>query len=208
MIPAAIRDTRQMPRPRRLSEKVRLRTFGRPKGLLGRLGGLIMARANRETVERAIALLDVQPTDRVLEIGYGPGVGIELLARAAPSGYVAGIDPSYEMLRQARSRNADGIAASRVDVRLGSIESLPFDDASFDKALATNSLQVWPDALAGLREVHRVLRPGGRLVLSFTRRSRRPPDELRVLLAEAGFVRIELTEEPERERFFVAATRR
>jgi ubiquinone/menaquinone biosynthesis C-methylase UbiE len=196
-----------MSRPRRLSEKVRQRTFDRPKGLLGRLGGLIMARANRETVERAITLLDVQPGDRVLEIGFGPGVGIELLARAAPSGYVAGIDPSYEMLRQARSRNADGIAASRVDLRLGSVESLPFDDASFDKALATNSLQVWSDPLAGLREVHRVLRPGGRLVLSFTRRSGRPPEELRVLLAEAGFVRIELTEEPERGRFFVAATR-
>ena len=50
-----------------------LRLFGRPKGLLGRFGGLIMARMNRDAAERVIGLLEVRPNDRVLEIGFGPG---------------------------------------------------------------------------------------------------------------------------------------
>jgi hypothetical protein len=62
-------------------KSVLLRAFGRPKGILGRLGGIIMARTNRDMAARTIELLDVQPNDRVLEIGFGPGVGIELLAR-------------------------------------------------------------------------------------------------------------------------------
>lgn len=189
----------------RLSDKLLLRTFGHPTGLLGRLGGRIMARTNRDTVRRAIALLEIQPNDRVLEIGFGPGVGIELLARAATSGQVAGIDPSIEMLRQARARNAEAVAAGRVALRLGSAESLPFDDSSFDKALATNSMQLWPDTLVGLRELGRVLRPGGRLVLSFTRHSRQSRKGLIELLARAGFPDAVLHSDRERGRFFLIA---
>ena len=54
-----------------------LRMFGRPKGILGRLGGIIMARTNQKCAAWVIALLDIQPHDRVLEVGFGPGVGIQ-----------------------------------------------------------------------------------------------------------------------------------
>lgn len=81
-----------------------MRAFGRPTGLLGRLGGMIMARTNRRIARRAIDLLDVQPDDRVLEIGFGPGVGIDHLAGSASSGWIAGVDPSEEMVEQARAR--------------------------------------------------------------------------------------------------------
>lgn len=197
-----------MSRPRRLWDKLLLRTFGQPRGLLGRLGGLIMARTNREAIEHAIALSEVQPSDRVIEIGFGPGVGVELLARAASSGFVAGVDPSVEMLRQASSRNSTAIADGRVNLRLGSVENMPFENGTFDKALATNSLQLWPDALAGLREVHRVLRPGGRLVLSFTRHSGQDPEGLIELLGQAGFPEADLQSDTKHGRFFLVATRR
>jgi ubiquinone/menaquinone biosynthesis C-methylase UbiE len=72
------------------------------------------------------------------------------------------------MVEQARARNATGIQSGRIDLRHGSVESLPFDDNSFDRALAINSMQVWPDAAAGLREIRRVLKPGGRIALGFT----------------------------------------
>src|SRR5262249_13494696 len=113
-------------------------------------------------------LLEVGPKDSVLEVGFGPGVVIQRLSNLASAGHIAGADPSREMLEQARARNATAIQHGRVDLRRGSAENLPFDDNSFDKALAINSIQVWPDAVAGLREVRRVLRPGGRVALGFT----------------------------------------
>jgi ubiquinone/menaquinone biosynthesis C-methylase UbiE len=144
------------------------RMFGRPTGLLGLLGGEIMARLNRAAAAKVIDLLDVQPTDHVLEIGFGPGVGIELLALRVSNGSVAGIDPSREMVGQATGRNAQIIAAGRVELRQGTVDHLPFADGAFDKVLSINSMQVWPDAVAGMREVWRVLKAGGRVALGFT----------------------------------------
>src|SRR5687767_665560 len=106
----------------RLVESILMRAFGRPMGILGRLGGIIMARTNQWMAQRTIELLDVQPSDRVLEVGFGPGVGIELLACTAASGWIAGIDPSQEMVAQATARNAAGIGTGRVELRRGSVE--------------------------------------------------------------------------------------
>jgi ubiquinone/menaquinone biosynthesis C-methylase UbiE len=132
-------------------------------------------------------LLDVRPNDIVLEVGFGPGVTIQRLSKLAPSGHVAGIDPSREMVDQACARNVTDIKDGHVDLRRGSAESLPFDDNSFDKVLAINSTQVWPDAAAGLREMRRVMRPAARLALGFTIYSGQPNKGLTELLMAAGF---------------------
>ena len=173
-------------------KSILMRAFGRPTGILGRLGGVIMARMNRRMAQRAIELLDIQPSDRVLEIGFGPGVGIQLLASSASSGWVAGVDPSEEMIEQAKARNATGIGAGRVELRRGSVERMPFKDLTFDKALAINSMQVWRDAVAGLRETRRVLRPGGRIVLGFTRHSGQATEGLTERLTAAGFADVQV----------------
>src|SRR5262249_44146622 len=130
--------------------------------------------------------LRVQPNDRVLEVGFGPGVGIECLLSASAA-KVAGVDPSDEMLAQARARNANALAQGRVDVRLGAADRLPFHDAAFDAALAINSMQVWPDAAGGLREMRRVLKRGGRIALGFTPHSGQSKSGVTDLLAGAGF---------------------
>lgn len=170
-----------------LVERILLRMFGRPQGALGRLGGIIMARMNRSIARRTIALLDVQPHDHILEIGFGPGIGIELLAGVVSSGSVAGVDVSEEMVEQARVRNAEAIQRGRVELRKGSVESLPFAQEMFDKAMAINAMQVWPDAIAGLREIWRVLKPRGRVVLGFTRYAGQPQAGLTDRLTAAGF---------------------
>jgi len=139
-------------------QHILMRMFGRPEGALGSLGGMIMARMNRKMAESVIGLLQIRPNERVLEVGFGPGVAIALLARSASSGYVAGVDPSREMVAQARARNAAAIETGLVDLRQGSVERLPFKGDAFDAVMAVNSMQVWPDAIAGLREVHRVMR--------------------------------------------------
>jgi ubiquinone/menaquinone biosynthesis C-methylase UbiE len=177
-----------------MARSLLMRLFGRPQGVLGRLGGVIMARMNRKCAAWVIGLLDLRPNDKVLEVGFGPGVGIQLSANLAFAGYVAGVDPSKEMVAQATSLNASPIRAKRVDLRCGSVESLPFQENTFDKVLAVNSMQVWPDALAGLREIRRVMRAGGKIALGFTRYSGQPNSGLAELLTSAGFADVRVIE--------------
>jgi ubiquinone/menaquinone biosynthesis C-methylase UbiE len=146
-----------------------------------------MTRMNEACGAWVTELLEVGSNDTVLEIGFGPGVIIQRLSQLAPSGHVAGIDPSREMVEQGCARNASAIQDGRVDLRRGSVDSLPFDDRSFEKVLAINSMQVWPDAAAGLREIGRVMRPAARLALGFTIYSGQPNKGLTELLTSAGF---------------------
>src|ERR1700730_16120070 len=110
-----------------------LRAFGRPRGVMGKLGGFIMARTNHKCAVWVIGLLDIKPNDKVLEVGFGPGLGIRLAAGLTSTGYVAGVDPSHEIIARATGRNEEAIEARRVDLRLGSAGSLPFEDNVFDK---------------------------------------------------------------------------
>jgi SAM-dependent methyltransferase len=89
--------------------------FGHPTGFWGRVAGWIMAHrsSNRRRNVWAVSLLDVQRDDRVLEIGFGPGIAIGELSRIATDGYVCGLDHSALMLRQAAKRNAKGIRRGR-----------------------------------------------------------------------------------------------
>jgi ubiquinone/menaquinone biosynthesis C-methylase UbiE len=135
--------------------------FGNPHGVFGPLAGWIMAWENRERNAWAVDVLDVQPGDAVLEIGFGPGLAVKRLAEAVGDGIVAGVDRSAIMVAAARSRVAEAVQAGRVDLRRGDVAALPFESETFDRALAINSLHHWADTAAGLRELHRVLRPGG-----------------------------------------------
>jgi SAM-dependent methyltransferase len=171
-----------------------MHTFGRPQGVPGRLGGIIMARMNADCGIWVSDLLGVGPNDSVLEVGFGPGMVIQRLSKLAAAGHVAGIDQSREMVEQARARNATAIQSGRVDLRHGSVVSLPFDDNSIDKALAINSMQVWPDALAGLREIRRVMKPGGWIALGFTPYSGQPNKGLTETLIAVGFTKAHVVE--------------
>jgi SAM-dependent methyltransferase len=177
--------------------------FRRPHGMGGRAAGWVMAKrgSNRERNIWAVGLLDVQPHDRVLEIGFGPGIAIEAMARRATSGLVVGVDHSEVMVRQARKRNAAAVRAGRVDLRLGSAEALPGFDAPFDKILAVNSLLFWDDTVARLKDLHHLLRPGGQIAIVYQPRgpgstnevAARTGREIAEHFATAGFtdVRIE-----------------
>jgi ubiquinone/menaquinone biosynthesis C-methylase UbiE len=170
-----------------LSRTILLHAFGRPRGVLGRLGGRLMARMNAGCGAWVAELLEIEASDNVLEIGFGPGVTIARLARLVPAGRIAGIDPSQEMLEQARRRNASAIRSAHVDLKRGVAEELPFDANSFDRALAINSMQVWTDPVAGLREMRRVVKPSGRVALGFTAHSGQRKEGLSDMLLAAGW---------------------
>ncbi len=187
-----------------LGRNILLRMFGRPRGLPGRLGGIIMARTSYRHAAWVIELLNVQQHDTVLEVGFGPGVAVQLLAGSAR--HVVGIDPSIEMLRQAAKRNAEAISQGWADLRQGCADRLPFAVGSFDKAMAINSMQVWPDAPAGLREISRVLKPGGNVALAFTAYSGQRSEDVPDIVAAAGFFDCQLVETD--QAFCVIAARR
>jgi ubiquinone/menaquinone biosynthesis C-methylase UbiE len=157
--------------------------------------------SNRERNRWAVSLLHIQPRDRVLEIGFGPGVAIGELARLAAEGYVCGIDHSDVMVRQASRRNAQALSAGRVDLRLGSVESLPEFDEHFDKILAVNALQFVADPVQCLADLRALLVVDGRVAIAHQPRCPGATDETSALrgqriaaqLAQAGFsdVRVE-----------------
>jgi uncharacterized membrane protein YdjX (TVP38/TMEM64 family)/protein-L-isoaspartate O-methyltransferase len=144
--------------------------FGHPRGAAGNVAGWVMAHrpSNRQRNRWVASLLDVQPADRVLEIGFGPGLAIaELSRRVGPSGHVYGVDRSDVMLRQATRRNAAAIRVGRVTLTLGTVEQLlPALDGPFDAILAVNTLGFWPAPTERLEELRRRLRPGGRIAIA------------------------------------------
>src|SRR5215471_10137169 len=174
-----------------------MRAFGHPKRNLRGLGGTVISRTIQSKAARAIELLDVQPSNKILEVGFGPGVAIQLLAKSVLSGRVAGIDPSEEMIAQAAARNKKAIESGRVDLCRGSAERLPFADNSFDRVLTINSMQIWPDAIAGLREMRRVMKPSGRIAVGFTRYLGQPKSGLIEKVVAAGFAHAQVVESEE-----------
>jgi trans-aconitate methyltransferase len=171
--------------------------FGRPRGGVGHAVGWIMATrdSNRGRNEWVASVLDVQPTDRVLEIGFGPGVAIAAVARRLTSGKVYGVDHSEVMVRQARKRNADAVRAGIVDLRLGSVDALPDFGQPLDKIFAVNSMLFWSDPVDRLRELRARLRPGGTIAIAHQPRnpgatgadSQRAATEVADHLTAAGF---------------------
>src|SRR5262245_51893128 len=87
----------------------------------------------------------------------------------------------------ATARNAAAVECRRVELQLGSVERLPFANETFDKALAINSMQIWPDPVAALRQMQLVLKPGGTIALAFTPYSGQSKEGLTELVTAAGF---------------------
>jgi ubiquinone/menaquinone biosynthesis C-methylase UbiE len=180
--------------------------FGKPSGPLGVLAGLVMRvrPSNRLRNSRTLDLLDIQPEDRILEVGFGPGVALARAAALATAGKVVGIDHSELMLRQARRRNAKAISAGHVELLLGSAEALPPLEGRFDKVVAVNVYMFWMDPVSVLSGLRQVMNPGAFIALTLQPRRRgATADDTRVAaermsasLQAAGFgeVRTEILE--------------
>jgi SAM-dependent methyltransferase len=173
--------------------------FHHPRGAAGSVAGWVMAHrsSNRQRNSWVVSLLDVQPADRILEIGFGPGLAIaELSRRVGDQGRVYGIDHSEVMLRQATRRNAAAIAAGRVTLSRAAVDHLPPDlGGQFDAILAVNSHGFWPAPAERLGDLRRCLRPGGRIAIASQPRcpgatastSCKAAREIETLLREAGY---------------------
>jgi len=133
-------------------------------GPAGALVARIMAIGNRDIEAEAVTELSPDPSDAVLTIGFGPGVGIGMLLPHVPQGWVGGVDPSWAMVRAARRRNRGAFDAGRLRLEQTTAAAIPWRDRTFDGAIAVNSIQLWDPMHASATEVARVLQPRAPLV--------------------------------------------
>ncbi len=177
------------------------RQASRPRGMIGRLLGHVMAIETASLNSEALGLLALQPSDRVLEVGFGHGRTIRLAAAQVRQGFVAGVDVSRDMVRMAQRRCLNLAGKGLVELMVGDSRRLPYADTSFDKVLSVHTIYFWEEPIKDLGEMFRVLRPGGRLVLGFRAKSDNGStsdfpetvysfysiDKVSTLLASAGF---------------------
>jgi len=113
------------------------------------------------TVRETMARLNLQPTDRVLDVGCGTGALLAYLTTFFPTAQLSGIDLVPEMLAIARHK-----LPSAIELHEGSVEQLPFQDGLFDAVVSSNMFHFIRRPGVALREMQRVLQPGGRLVIT------------------------------------------
>jgi SAM-dependent methyltransferase len=148
-----------------------------PQGFVGRVVGERMLRQHAPETDWTIGLLDLQPTDRILEIGFGVGRGLGLALAHAPQGCVTGVDRSATMIRAAAQRNRAAVARGQLTLLRGDIAALPFEAAHFDKLFSIHTFYFWIDPRAVCRSLISMLACGGRLVSTCATARKHPNGE-------------------------------
>ncbi|MFZ0622866.1 MAG: class I SAM-dependent methyltransferase [Pseudolabrys sp.] len=174
------------------------RQLSRPSGFIGVAIRHLMNRHNARMSAFAIQQLQLEPADHVLEIGFGGGVTLPALLNAAA--FTAGVDRSSDVIDWAQRHFNKAIKAGRAEFREGNVESLPFERTTFDKTCTVNTVYFWTSLDAGFAEIHRVLKPRGRVVVGFLPKERmdrmgmpedifttRAPRDVIEALTKAGF---------------------
>jgi ubiquinone/menaquinone biosynthesis C-methylase UbiE len=146
-------------------KKAIARWFMHPSGLGGVIAGKIMARKNRDRIDRAVREMSIEAGDQVLEIGYGPGVAIETIMATTPECTLIGLDPSKVMFTQATRRNRELIEAGKVKLQVMSAEHFSGQDGSLDLVFTINTLPFCEDPGGLVSRYSKWLKPGGRFVI-------------------------------------------
>jgi len=124
-------------------------------------------RANAALNRAAFDLLALEPGDRVLEVGFGGGDMIARMARVVTTGRIDGLDYSPDVVAFGESRFRAQVASGKIAFVCADVAAMPYPDGRFSKACTMNTLYFWPEPVAALKEIRRVLADGGILVLGF-----------------------------------------
>lgn len=137
----------------------------RPRGFLGRFVLWNMNARHSRVTDWGLSHVTLRSNDVVLDVGCGGGRTVAKLAAIAPQGKVYGVDYSAESVAMARKVNRRAIETGRVEIREGPVSQLPFSDGMFDVVTAVETHFWWPDLPNDMREVFRVVKPGGTVVV-------------------------------------------
>jgi ubiquinone/menaquinone biosynthesis C-methylase UbiE len=202
--------------------QVVFKQFRKPTGWLAGLAALGMNRGHEKVWRWGLEHIAIQPDAIILDVGCGGGGAVKILAQAASRGKVCGVDYSEAVLPTARRVNRALIKQGRVEIKRGSVSDLPFPDDTFDLATAFETTMFWPSPVDDLREVRRVLKPGGTLLIAneayadarFEERNAKwsrlanfqlqTPEETRQCLIGAGYAEVEIDIAPDNN--WIAAT--
>lgn len=136
-----------------------------PKGKLGSMMLKMMNSAHTNMYHWALNLIDSQGEPTILDIGCGGGKTIQLLSGIFPNGVIYGIDHSEQAVKESMKANQKGVQAGKITILQADVASLPFEENSFHVATAIQNHYFWPDLEKSVREVYRVLRPGGSFLI-------------------------------------------
>lgn len=134
--------------------------FGKPTGIGGIISTFIMNRMNQEQYRGVVSNLNCSKKDRVLDIGFGNGYLINLLAKKNEGNFY-GIEISDDMLKVACKRNSELIRQRKIHLTKGNVMDIPFENSFFDKVYTVNTVYFWKDLDKSLLEIKRVLKPNG-----------------------------------------------
>lgn len=178
--------------------------FGNPRGIVGKICCVIMNVINNAMYKNTVALMDVRPGEKVLDIGYGNGYLLQLLYKKTKAD-LYGIDISQDMMDQATRRNATAASNGHLHLQVGDCCALPFENETFAAVSSINTIYFWSDTVKGLSEIHRVLKSGAAFYnvvytkewldkLSYTKKGFKKfePEQLKDLGRLAGFEKVQI----------------
>jgi ubiquinone/menaquinone biosynthesis C-methylase UbiE len=137
----------------------------KPRGWLGRILLWNMNSRHSHVTDWGLKHVGIEPHYTILDVGCGGGRTVSKLAKVVKQGKVYGIDYSEASVAMSKKTNARWIDMQRVEIRHASVSQLPFEHGSFDLVTAVETHFWWPDLPAGVREIYRILKPGGTLVV-------------------------------------------
>jgi ubiquinone/menaquinone biosynthesis C-methylase UbiE len=137
----------------------------KPSGRFGKFVGRAMNFGHARIRHWGLNHISIKPDAYILDIGCGGGKAVKELAMLTPGGKVYGIDYSEDMVHLSKKVNDTLIRQGFVEIKYGSVSSLPFGDNMFDLVTAFEAYYFWPNLIDDLKEIKRVLKPGGTLLI-------------------------------------------
>lgn len=198
----------------------------KPSRWVGRLFARLMNKSHSDLTDWGLSHVAVGEGFNILDVGCGGGRTVGKLAQMARAGTVHGIDYAAGSVVESRANNRQLIADGRVHIEYGSVSKLPFADGTFDLATAIETQYYWPNLPGDMREIWRVLKPGGKLLIIaenykggrldwlegplmkfILRSSRLTPDDQGALFTGAGYEAVQIVEEPGKGWICVVGTK-